>query len=62
MMIRLMYTDGGFDMVEPQVLDSLLEQQQVTCFMRSNVWALVGRDPIRAGSSNRFRGKERRAR
>ena len=61
MKIRVMYTYGGFDTVSPEELDNLLEQQEITCFMRSNVWALVGRDPIRTGKSKRYRGKERRA-
>ena len=61
MLIQVMYTDGRFEMVTPNILDDLLEQQEITCFMRSKVWALVGRDPIRTGKSKHYRGKERRA-
>ena len=61
MMIRVMYADGKFDMVKPQKLDMLLEEQKVTSFMRSNGWAVVGRDSIRRGSSEGYWGEERRA-
>ena len=61
MMIRVKYTDGRFDMVKSQLLDNLLVEQKVTCFMRSTGWALVGRDPIRRGSSEGYWGEEQRA-
>lgn len=61
MLIRVMYTDRRFDMVEPKVLNDLLDRQKITCFMRSRLWAVVGRDPIRSNRSNKYRGKERRS-
>ena len=61
MMIRVMYTDGRFDMVKSQMLDNLLEENKVTRFMRSTGWAVVGRDPIRRGSSEGYWGEEQRA-
>jgi len=61
MMIRVMYTDGRFDMVKSQMLDNLLEENKVTRFMRSTGWAFVGRDPIRKGSSEGYWGEEQRA-
>ncbi len=60
MLIRVMYSDGRFDMVKPSVLDNLLEQQVVTSFKRSDGWAVVGRDAIRSQSLPRYRGVDRR--
>ena len=47
MFIRVRYTDGEFDMVNPQELDNLLKEKRIACFLRSSGWAVVGRDPIR---------------
>lgn len=61
MMIRVMYSDGRFDMVKPNVLDDLLNRQVVTSFKRNTGWAVVGRDSIRSSSSRgNYRGMERR--
>lgn len=61
MMIRVMYSDGSFDMVKPNMLDDLLGQQAVTSFKRSSGWAVVGRDPVRGRSRSAFEGSERRS-
>ena len=60
MLIRVMYSDGRFDMVKPSVLDNLLEQQVVTSFKRSDGWAVVGRDALRSPNRPRYRGVDRR--
>ena len=60
MLIRVIYKDGRFDMVKPQMLDNLLEEHKVTSFMRSSGWAIIGRDSIRKGSSGGYWGKEQR--
>ena len=60
-LIRVMYRDGKFDMIKPQMLDNLLEKHKVTSFLRSNGWAVVGRDSIRKGHSEGYWGDERRA-
>ena len=62
MMIRVMYDDGQFDMVKPQLLDRLLEARRVTSFRRATGWAVVGRDPVRSRgrSSDYYQGPERR--
>lgn len=60
-MIHVMYTDGRFDMVKPKMLDNLLEEGKITCFKRSNGWAVIGRDPIRRGSSEGYWGEEQRS-
>ena len=62
MLIRVMYSDGRFDMIKPQFLDNLLAEKKVTSFMRSGGWATVGREPIRSNHLvNGYDGKERRA-
>jgi len=55
-----MYSDGRFDMVKPNLLDNLLEQQAVTSFKRSSGWAVVGRDPVRNSGRGNYGGAERR--
>lgn len=60
MMIRIMYSDGRFDMVKPSMLDNLLERQSVTSFKRSSGWAVVGRDPIRSAGRSNYQGEDRR--
>ena len=60
MMIRVMYSDGRFDMVKPNMLDNLLERQTVTSFKRDSGWAVVGRDIIRSSGQGNYRGTERR--
>jgi hypothetical protein len=60
MLIRVMYSDGRFDMVKPRLLDSLLEQQAVTSFKRTTGWAVVGRDAIRSARQGNYQGTERR--
>ena len=59
MMIRVMYSDGRFDMVQPGMLDNLLNRQVVTSFKRNTGWAVVGRDTIRSSSRGNYRGTER---
>jgi len=61
MMIRVMYSDGRFDLVKDTLLDLLLERNKVASFKRTNGWAVVGRDPIRGRGGISYRGPERRA-
>lgn len=61
MLIRVMYQDGRFDMVKPQMLDALLDDQRVDRFQRGQGWAIVGRDVLRkARNSGQYHGPERR--
>lgn len=60
MMIRVMYSDGRFDMVKPTMLDNLLDRQSVTSFKRNSGWAVVGRDQIRKSGRSNYNGAERR--
>ena len=61
MMIRVMYSDGRFDLVKDNMLDLLLEKNKVASFKRANGWAVVGRDPIRGRGEISYQGPERRA-
>ena len=61
MLIRVVYKDGKFDMIKPQMLDNLLEEHKVISFKRSTGWVFVGSDSIRRGSSEGYWGEERRA-
>jgi hypothetical protein len=56
-----MYDDGKFDMVKPQMLDTLLTSGRLTSFKRSDAWAVVGRDTLRSSKSQGHQGIERRA-
>lgn len=60
MLIRVMYNDGSFDMVKPNMLDNLLNQQTITSFKRNSGWAVIGRDPIRSSSRANYSGVDRR--
>jgi hypothetical protein len=56
-----MYDDGKFDMVKPQMLDTLLETKRVTSFKREEGWTVIGRDNIRSNlRSQGYQGLERR--
>lgn len=61
MMIRVMYSDGRFDLVKHTMLDDLLERNRVASFKRSNGWAVVGRDAVRGTGGVSYRGPDRRA-
>ena len=60
MMIRVMYSDGRFDMVKPGLLEQLLRQEAITSFKRSSGWVVVGRDPLRGTGDASYNGVERR--
>ena len=60
MMIRVMYTDGGFDIVKPALLNNLLAENALISFKRSDGWAVVGRDAMRTATHSDYRGPERR--
>jgi hypothetical protein len=60
MMIRVMYSDGRFDLIKPSALDHLLAQNCLASFQRSSGWVVVGRDPLRGAGGNAYRGPERR--
>ena len=48
MLIRVMYADGGLGMIKPQELDSMVDRKVVSGILRSDGWAMVGRDRMRS--------------
>ena len=61
MLIRVIYDDGKFDMVKPQMLDKLLEANKVNSFKRHSGWVVIGRDVLRnSRSANDYKGQNRR--
>lgn len=60
MMIRVMYSDGRFDVVKQSVLDQLLERNRIASFKRSSGWAVIGRDPVRGVGGFSYPGGDRR--
>ena len=60
MMIRVMYHDGWTEMVRPPVLQHLIETGKIYKFRRSDGWAVLGIDQVRAPKRRPYRGQERR--
>lgn len=60
MMIRVMYHDGWTEMVRPPVLQHLIETRKIYKFRRSDGWAILGIDQIRAQERRSYDGQERR--
>jgi hypothetical protein len=62
MIIRIQRADGLYDMVQPHILDKMLEEGSIMRFMRSVGWVSVATDAIRAcgRSSYQYMGVERR--
>ena len=63
MMLRVVYTDGTFDLVKGLMLTSLIESSGVSKFKRSSGWVDVSSPHIRrSGSESDYIGPERRGR
>lgn len=61
MMLRVIYTDGTFDLVKDSMLKTLIESCEVTKFKRSAGWVDIGSPYVRrSGSENNYSGPERR--
>ena len=61
MLIRVIYNQGRFDMIKPQLLDHLLLENTLQSFKRSDGWVFVDKDPIRNDSQTQnYHGPERR--
>ena len=62
MLIRGMYAHGMLGMIKPQVLDSMIDRKVVSGILRSDGWAIVGRDIIRSRRRSKgYDGAEHRA-
>lgn len=62
MLIRVRYSDDSYDMLKPWRLQELIAAGRVAAFLRSDGWAIVGRDPLRRGAGRGYPGPERRRR
>lgn len=61
MLIRVICETGTFDYVKETRLDDLIATNKILGFCRSDGWAIIGKHPIRTGSSSEYNGLERRA-
>ena len=59
MLIRVMYFNDKYDMVNPNLLDQLIASKKIKKFLRSEGWTTIGLVPIR-GTGGSYRGPERR--
>ena len=60
-LIKVELKDGTICQMAPKALDLLLKHEEVSKFKRSDGWAVVGRDSLRATKSKTsYGGSERR--
>ena len=61
MLIRVMYADGRLGMINQQLLDRMVDRKLVSGILRSEGWAIVGRDKIRGHRRSQvYEGVDRR--
>lgn len=58
--VTVVYQDGMMDMVEPQILQGLIDSDGIVKFQRSDGWVYPGIDPVRRFSHPSYQGSERR--
>ena len=58
--VSVVYQDGMMGMVEPQVLQGLIECDDIVKFQRSDGWVYPGIDPVRCLAHSGYQGVERR--
>jgi hypothetical protein len=59
MLIRVIYFNDKYDMVNPNLFDELMASKKIKKFLRREGWTTIGVDPIR-GMGGSYRGPERR--
>lgn len=59
--VSVVYHDGMMDMVEPSVLQSLIQNEDIVKFQRIDGWAYPGIDQVRRMIRPGYQGPERRA-
>ena len=59
-LIKVELKDGTICQMAPKALDLLLKHEEVSKFKRSDGWAVVGRDPLRATKSKTSYGDSER--
>lgn len=60
--VPVVYEDGMMDMVDPAVLQRLIDKDDIIKFQRSEGWAYPGIDPVRHLGNSFYDGPERRSR
>ena len=58
--VTVVYQDGMMGIVEPQVLQELIESDEIVKFQRSDSWVYPGIDPVRCLVRSDYQGAERR--
>ncbi len=58
--VPVVYQDGMMDMVEPEVLQGLIEGDEIVKFQRTDGWVYPGIDPVRRYDRSNYQGPERR--
>jgi hypothetical protein len=60
-MLRVIYTDGTFDLVKDFMLRFLIESYEVAKFKRSSGWVEIGSPNVRGvGGESNYCGSEKR--
>jgi hypothetical protein len=60
MLIRVRYVNDTYDMLKAWRLQEYLDDGRVVAFLRSDGWAVVGRDSLRRSMGRGYPGPERR--
>jgi len=58
--IPVVYQDGMMDMVDPVILQRLIETDEIVKFQRADGWVYPGIDPVRSNMRPEYQGPERR--
>ena len=51
MLLKIMYSNGTYDMVKPSLLQQLISEKRLQKFYRSEQWVDITTDPIRKTDS-----------
>ena len=54
MLINVKYVDDGYDNVEKNTLDVLIDSNKIVEFERASGWVRIGVDPIRKTKRNKI--------
>lgn len=58
--VAVVYQDGMMDMVQPRILQGLIESDEIVKFQRTDGWVYPGIDPVRRYARSSYQGPERR--
>lgn len=60
MLLRVLYNDGYYDYVKPQLLERLIQTRRIVSFYRKDEVVVLGIDRVRDSRGRSYRGNERR--